>query len=217
MAPQAITFIATARWGRFARLRRRGPGDPLRTIAQDRGQGELSSPGDVPVSRADKRRALWSRTLEPLRPLDAPRARPSAWDASWPLQRDPTSVRRARKLVIAQLETWNMTEPADTAELLVSEVVTNALRHTRGPLRLNLQVRGSRLRCEVEDTDPSGPVRRFVDVDAEGGRGLELLDLLTDAWGTSDTATGKTMWFELRTHAEASTPMPSGEGPSASG
>ncbi len=51
----------------------------------------------------------------------------------------------------------------DTAELLVSEVVTNALRHTRGLLRLNLQVRGSRLRCEVEDTDPAGPVPRVSD------------------------------------------------------
>ncbi|WP_345645957.1 ATP-binding protein [Streptomyces siamensis] len=217
MAPQAITLTATARWGRFARLCRRCLGDPLRTTAPDRGPGQGSSPEDVPVSRADKRRALWSRTLEPVRPLDAPRARPTAWDASWPLQRDPTSVRRARKLVIAQLETWNLTEPADTAELLVSEVVTNALCHTRGPLRLNLQVRGSRLRCEVEDTDPAGPVRRFVDVDAEGGRGIELLDLLTDAWGTSDTATGKTLWFELRTHAEATTQTPSREGPSASG
>ncbi|MEU1202747.1 ATP-binding protein [Streptomyces sp. NPDC005813] len=216
MAPQAITLTATAGWGRFARLWRRCLGDQFRTIAADRGQGEVSSPGDVPVSRAEKRRALWSRTLEPLRPLDAPRARPTAWDASWPLRRDPASVRRARKLVIAQLETWKLTEPADTAELLVSEVVTNALCHTRGPLRLNLQVRGSRLRCEVEDTEPAGPVRRFVDVDAEGGRGIELLDLLADAWGTSDTATGKTMWFELRTHAEASASVPSEEGPSAS-
>ncbi|WP_435228316.1 ATP-binding protein [Streptomyces sp. Tue6028] len=217
MAPQAITLTPTARRGRLARLWRRCLGGLFHAIAPVRGQGEVSSPGEVTVSRADKRRAMWSRTLEPLRPLDAPRACPTAWDASWPLQRDPTSVRRARKLVLAQLEAWSLTEPADTAELLVSEVVTNALCHTRGPLRLNLQVRGSRLRCEVEDTDPAGPVRRFVDVDDEGGRGIELLDLLTDAWGTSDTATGKTMWFELRTHAEASTSMPSEEGPSASG
>lgn len=139
---------------------------------------------------------MWSRSLEPLRPLDAPRGRPTVWHASWPLSRDLTSVARARRLVIAQLGDWDLEEPADTAELLVSEVVTNALRHTRGPLRLNLQVLGSRLRCEVEDT-AAGGLRRFVDVDSEGGRGIELLDLLTEAWGTTDTATGKTIWFEL--------------------
>jgi hypothetical protein len=60
-------------------------------------------------------------------------------------------------------------------------------------------VRGSRLRCEVEDTDPAGPVRRVVDADAEGGRGTELLDLLSEAWGSTRTATGKTMWFEMPT------------------
>ncbi|MCX5083753.1 ATP-binding protein [Streptomyces sp. NBC_00401] len=106
----------------------------------------------------------------------------------------------------AQLGDWNLEGLADTAELLVSELVTNALRHTRGPLRLNLQVRGSRLRCEVEDTDPTGPVRSVVDADAEGGRGTELLDLLTEAWGSTLTATGKTTWCEMLTQ----TPSPKG-------
>jgi hypothetical protein len=73
------------------------------------------------------------------------------------------------------------------AELLVSELVTNSLCHTRGPLRLNLQARDSRLRCEVEDTDPTGPVRRVVDAGAEGGRGIDLLDLLAEAWGSTRT------------------------------
>ncbi|MEU9480012.1 ATP-binding protein [Streptomyces sp. NPDC048191] len=141
--------------------------------------------------------ALWSRMLAPLRPLDAPRGRATAFDASWPLQRELTSAGRARRLVTAQLDDWALDEPADTAELLVSELVTNALRHTRGPLRLNLRLRDSRLLCEVEDTEPAGPVRNATDADAEGGRGIELLELLADAWGSSRTATGKTMWFEL--------------------
>jgi anti-sigma regulatory factor (Ser/Thr protein kinase) len=101
--------------------------------------------------------------------------------------------------VSAQLGDWNLEGVADTAELLVSELVTNALRHTRGPLRLNVQVRGCRLRCEVEDTHPAAPVRRGVDADAEGGRGTELLDLLTEAWGSTRTATGKTTWCEMLT------------------
>lgn len=142
--------------------------------------------------------ALWSRALAPLRPLDAPRGRATVWDASWPLPRDLTSAGRARRLVTAQLSDWALADLADTAELLVSEVVTNALRHTRGPLRLNLRVRGSRLACEVEDTESAGPLRRAADTDAEGGRGTELLDLLADAWGSTRTATGKTIWFELR-------------------
>ncbi|MGW4566853.1 ATP-binding protein [Streptomyces sp. NPDC004561] len=143
--------------------------------------------------------AMWSRMLAPLLPLDAPRGRASAWEASWPLPRELTSARRARYLVTAQLGEWARGDLADTAELLVSELVTNALRHTRGPLRLNLRLRHSRLLCEVEDTEPASPVRNTAAPDAEGGRGTELLDMLADAWASTRTATGKTIWFELRT------------------
>ncbi|MEV6764529.1 ATP-binding protein [Streptomyces sp. NPDC051105] len=149
-------------------------------------------------SRLARQWALWSRLLAPLRPLDAPRGCATAWDASWPLQRELTSVRQARRLVTAQLSDWAVGDLADTAELLVSELVTNALRHTRGPLRLNLQLRDSRLLCEVEDTESTSPARGPADPDAENGRGIELLDLLADAWGSVRTATGKTMWFELQ-------------------
>ncbi|MGW1913014.1 ATP-binding protein [Streptomyces sp. NPDC002076] len=155
------------------------------------------------LSWATRQWALWSRTLAPIRPLDAPRGRATVWDASWPLPRELTSAGRARRLVTAQLSDWSLADLADTAELLVSEVVTNALRHTRGPLRLNLRVRDSRLACEVEDTESAGPLRSVVDTDAEGGRGTELLDLLADAWGSTETATGKTIWFELRSEHPA--------------
>ncbi|MGV9654149.1 ATP-binding protein [Streptomyces sp. NPDC003554] len=153
-----------------------------------------------------RQRALWSRTLAPLRPLGAPRGRASAWDASWPLQQEPLSVRQARQLVCAQLADWALPELGDTAELLVSEVVTNALRHTRGPLRLNLRLCGSRLLCEVEDTESAGPVRNTAGPDAEGGRGTKLLDLLADAWGSARTTTGKTVWFALHRPDESAEP-----------
>ncbi|MER6074167.1 ATP-binding protein [Streptomyces sp. NPDC001817] len=153
------------------------------------------------LSWATRQWALWSRALAPVRPLDAPRGRATEWDASWPLPRDTASAGRARRLVTAQLSEWALTDLAETAELLVSEVVTNALRHTRGPLRLNLRVRDARLTCEVEDTESAGPLRRVVDTEAEGGRGTELLDLLADAWGSTETPTGKTIWFELRAEA----------------
>nr|WP_225813080.1 ATP-binding protein [Streptomyces spinosus] len=109
-----------------------------------------------------------------------------------------TSARRARRLVTAQLADWSVGALADVAELLVSELVTNALRYSRGSLRLNLRLREGRLLCEVEDTTSAGPVRVAAAPDAEGGRGTELIDMLADAWGSTRTATGKTVWFELR-------------------
>lgn len=199
MAAWAIDLASISYLGFFARFSRGRTQGPGRKAAADRAQDEGLSARKAPTSWIARSQTLWSRSLEPLRPLDAPRARATAWDASWPLSRELTSVRRARRLATAQLGEWDLQDLADTAELLVSELVTNALRHTRGPLRLNLYARGSHLRCEVEDTDSTGPVRRFVDADAEGGRGTELLDLLTEAWGSTPTATGKTMWFEIPT------------------
>ncbi|MGW6155102.1 ATP-binding protein [Streptomyces sp. NPDC055144] len=206
MTSRAIDLSTSSRRGCFARFYRRRLEESGRKGAADPAQGEGPSPEGADTSWVARNRALWSRTLEPLRPLDRPRARATAWDSSWPIPRELTSVRQARRLVTAQLGDWNLEDLTDTAELLVSELVTNALRHTRGPLRLNLQVCGSRLRCEVEDTDPAGPVRRVVDADAEGGRGTELLDLLADAWGSTRTATGKTAWCEMLTQ----TPSPKG-------
>ncbi|MEU9446907.1 ATP-binding protein [Streptomyces sp. NPDC048304] len=158
----------------FPRHHRRRHGKTERTTATDLAQGTTLPRQAAPTSWVTRQRALWARTLQPLRPLESPRGRATPRDASWPLQRDLTSVRLARHLLTAQLIDWGLEELADTAELLVSELVTNALRHTRGPLRLNVQARGSRLRCEVEDTVSSHPVRRAVDTDAEGGRGTEL-------------------------------------------
>ncbi|MFD7626720.1 ATP-binding protein [Streptomyces sp. NPDC059851] len=140
---------------------------------------------------------LWARSLQPLRPLCAPAARATAREASWPLVRDLTSAGRARRVVTGRLRDWGLGGLADTAELLVSELVTNALRHARGPVRLNLRVAGDRLLCEVEDACDADPVRRTAHRGAEGGRGIELLDLLSEAWGSHRTATGKTTWFEL--------------------
>ncbi|MGW1892324.1 ATP-binding protein [Streptomyces sp. NPDC002004] len=176
---------------RLGRLWLRKPSGPART------PGAETNSEIARTSWLTRQLALWSRIMEPLRPLDVPVARTSAWDASWPLRRDPISVRRARRLVTARLSDWDMSEVADTVELLASELVTNALRHTRGPLRLNMRMSSARLRCEVEDTSPACPVRRTADPDAEGGRGTELLDLLAEAWDSSRTGAGKTTWFEL--------------------
>ncbi|MFD3493943.1 ATP-binding protein [Streptomyces sp. NPDC058690] len=176
--------------------------------AQDAALGKASVSEGAPSSWFARQLALWSKTMEPLRPLSAPRARATAQDASWPLAPELISVGRARRLATAQVGEWSLNELADTVELLVSEMVTNSLRHARGPVRLNLQVRGSHLRCEVEDTNSDGPVRRTARADAEGGRGMELLDLLAETWGSSRTPTGKTLWFELPVPVPAQTYRP---------
>ncbi|MFE3657202.1 ATP-binding protein [Streptomyces sp. NPDC059165] len=161
------------------------------------GSTSTRRPPSRPLSWVARQQILWSRALQPLLPLDAPRARSSDREASWPLRREPTSVPHARRLVVAQLEDWALQHLEAPAELLVSELVTNAVCHTRGPLRLNLAVCDRRLHCEVEDTKSDGPVRCAVNSWDEGGRGIGLLDMLADDWGSCPTATGKTTWFEL--------------------
>ncbi|WP_338675025.1 ATP-binding protein [Streptomyces sp. SCSIO 30461] len=120
-------------------------------------------------------------------------------EASWSLSRDLASPHRARTLVAAQFDEWALRDVDSTAELLVSELVTNAVRHTRGPLRLNLLVHDGRLRCEVEDTSSVSPMCAPADDEAEGGRGMVILDVLADVWGSCRTPTGKTTWFEVPT------------------
>ncbi|MFG2452777.1 ATP-binding protein [Streptomyces sp. NPDC048512] len=106
-------------------------------------------------------------------------------------------MRETRKLASQQVTGWELRGLADTVELLVSELITNSVRHTPGPIRLTLQTQNGRLRCEVEDVGFSEPVRSPVAEDAESGRGTELLDILAGAWGCIPTTRGKTVWFEL--------------------
>ncbi|MES4908410.1 MULTISPECIES: ATP-binding protein [unclassified Streptomyces] len=126
-------------------------------------------------------------------------ARAADRGVSWILPRHPSSVPSARRLVLSQLAAWALTGSADDAELLVSEVVTNALRYTGGPVRLTLCLcpADDALRCEVEDADPTLPQTRQAGEDDEGGRGLYMIDLLARCWGSHRTGTGKTVWFEL--------------------
>ncbi|MET9568661.1 ATP-binding protein [Streptomyces virginiae] len=71
------------------------------------------------------------------------------------MAREPSSVGLARRALTAQLSSWGLHEVTDTSRLLVSELITNSLRHAHGPVRVNLRVRGALLRCEVEDASPT--------------------------------------------------------------
>ncbi|GHD90548.1 SpoIIE family protein phosphatase [Streptomyces naganishii] len=120
----------------------------------------------------------------------------------WTLPREPRSVGRAREYARSQLLAWNMEPLVDTTELLVSELVTNALRYGEGEIRLRLLLDRT-LVCEVWDSGLVQPRRRRARDTDEGGRGLQLVGLLSAAWGSRRTPRGKTVWFEL--------PLPGGE------
>ncbi|NEC15574.1 SpoIIE family protein phosphatase [Streptomyces sp. SID8014] len=114
----------------------------------------------------------------------------------WTLPREPRSVGRARELARTQLEGWGLDALVDTVELLVSELVTNALRYGEGEIRLRLLLDRT-LVCEVWDAGLVQPRRRRARDTDEGGRGLQLVGLLSASWGARRTPRGKTVWFEL--------------------
>ncbi|MFG2682318.1 SpoIIE family protein phosphatase [Streptomyces sp. NPDC048392] len=121
---------------------------------------------------------------------------PSDCVGDWTLPREPRSVGRAREYARAQLLAWDMEPLVDTTELLVSELVTNALRYGEGEIRLRLLLDRT-LVCEVWDSGLVQPRRRRARDTDEGGRGLQLVGLLSAAWGSRRTPRGKTVWFEL--------------------
>lgn len=117
--------------------------------------------------------------------------------AHWDLDADPREAGRARRLVRAQLRRWGLEPLVETAELLVSEVVTNALRHAQGD-RLALRlVRSDVLQCEVEDAEHTLPTLLSAGRDDEFGRGLAVVSALSREWGAARTGAGKSVWFEL--------------------
>ncbi|SMF52175.1 SpoIIE family protein phosphatase [Streptomyces sp. Amel2xC10] len=120
----------------------------------------------------------------------------------WTLPREPRSVGRAREYARGQLLSWDLEPLVDTTELLVSELVTNALRYGEGEIRLRLLLDRT-LVCEVWDAGLVQPRRRRARDTDEGGRGLQLVGLLSAAWGSRRTPRGKTVWFEL--------PLPDGQ------
>ncbi|MFI8214677.1 SpoIIE family protein phosphatase [Streptomyces sp. NPDC085932] len=117
--------------------------------------------------------------------------------AEWRLARDAAEAGRARAVVREQLHAWDLAELAAPAELLVSELVTNAVRHAHArPVALRL-VRGDTLLCEVDDDDHELPTLLSVGPLDDTGRGLRVVSTLAREWGTSRTGNGKTVWFEL--------------------
>ncbi|MFI2411240.1 SpoIIE family protein phosphatase [Streptomyces sp. NPDC018947] len=120
---------------------------------------------------------------------------------------DGKAAGQARAAVREQLVTWGLEDLVDTTELVVSELVGNALRYGNAPGELRL-LRHERLSVEVSDSGPDLPQIQHADVNDESGRGLQLINLLCRRWGSCRTADGKVVWAEQDLPARTGTPGP---------
>ncbi|MGW6294514.1 sodium/proline symporter PutP [Streptomyces sp. NPDC055058] len=114
---------------------------------------------------------------------------------SWDLPSDPAAVSHARSLTVRQLSDWGLDHLAFTTELIVSELVTNAIRYAAPPVSLRL-IRDDTLICEVSDTGNASPRPRHARTTDEGGRGLMIVAQIAGRWGTRYTTDGKIIWTE---------------------
>ncbi|MDX3072376.1 ATP-binding protein [Streptomyces sp. MI02-7b] len=133
-----------------------------------------------------------------------PQSTPSAAVGSWALPWSSQACHHARAAVRGALHQWGLDDVADTAELLVSELVGNALRHARAPLALNCVLLGDTVCCVVIDGSPDLPQVMRAGSEDESGRGLALVEQLSARWGSDSTPVGKAVWFELHRRPDGS-------------
>ena len=118
--------------------------------------------------------------------------------AGWAVWRLPDAVMHARRFTARTLRSWQVAQEADSVLLVVSELVTNALVHTQGEVRLDLTLAGDRLRVAVSDSSPRAPVKpASIDWEATGSRGLLLVEGMTASWGSVPLSGGKQVWGEI--------------------
>ncbi|MFI7501505.1 SpoIIE family protein phosphatase [Streptomyces sp. NPDC049687] len=118
--------------------------------------------------------------------------------AGWMVWRLPDAVMHARRFTARTLRRWKVPAAADAVLLVVSELVTNALVHTQGPVRLDLVLRGDRVRVSVSDSSPRAPAKPvIVDWESTGGRGLMLVEAMSESSGSVPVAGGKQVWSEI--------------------
>ncbi|MCT7350998.1 SpoIIE family protein phosphatase [Streptomyces sp. 15-116A] len=123
--------------------------------------------------------------------------------AEWEVPDDPAAVPRVRAEATLRLESWGLGEAAFTTELILSELVTNAIRYGKSPITLRLVRDRDSLICEVGDGTSTSPHLRRATVTDEGGRGLFLVAQLSRRWGTRYTDRGKIIWAEQALDAGA--------------
>ena len=121
----------------------------------------------------------------------------AAHTASLTLVSDDLAPRTARRFVSELLRVEGYDDALDVVELLVTEVVTNAVLHARSSAQLVVHLLPDAVRVEVVDTDDSFPVRRRPRPDQPGGRGLDLVEQMSRSWGIDMLEVGKRTWFEV--------------------
>ena len=121
---------------------------------------------------------------------------PADMHVTWTLRPELTAARRARFLIGRPLRRWGLSDLIPVVELLVSELVTNAVRYAQGPIGLRLVLENG-LVCEVFDDSAALPRLRDPGGEDERGRGLQVVSQMAPRWGARRTASGKVVWFEL--------------------
>ncbi|MEU6091565.1 SpoIIE family protein phosphatase [Streptomyces sp. NPDC047085] len=168
----------------------------------DRADDELRRALDTPHNSLDALADTILKAVLPDRPGDdvalllaRTRALGSDRVATWDVPPDPAQVAHFRQAATDQLAVWGLEEASFVTELVVSELVTNAIRYGEPPIRLRL-IRDRALICEVSDASSTSPHLRRAHAYDEGGRGLLLVAQLTQRWGSRQTSSGKTIWAE---------------------
>ncbi|MFF4649703.1 ATP-binding protein [Streptomyces sp. NPDC001380] len=121
-----------------------------------------------------------------------------AWATTATFPPHPRNVARSRLLTRTALAAWGAQQLSDSAEMVVSELVTNAVRYGCGPVSLALVLTAEALQISVSDGGPALPAPRDARADEPGGRGLQIVETLCDGWQVTSRLTGKTVtcWLD---------------------
>ncbi|QGV82167.1 SpoIIE family protein phosphatase [Streptomyces ficellus] len=170
--------------------------DGMRAVCEALGRADPADPGRVADDLVAGTRRRDDDVAVLLLRYDGMRVRPIR--ARWAVWRLPDAVMHARRFTGRTLRGWGVSEEVDMVQLVVSELVTNAIAHTQGEVRLDLTLAGDRLRVAVNDASPRAPVKSTsVDWEATGGRGLLLVEAMSTTWGSVPLSGGKQVWCEV--------------------
>lgn len=170
--------------------------DGMRRVAEVVGGADPSDIGRVADELLGSANGREDDVAVLLMRYDGTRSRPLR--THWTVWRLTNAVLHARRFAARTLRSWGLDEDLDAALLVVSELVTNAIAHTQGEVRLDLTLSADRLRIAVNDASPRSPVKPAnVDWEATGGRGLLIVEATTASWGSVPLSGGKQVWAEI--------------------
>ncbi|MEV3988693.1 SpoIIE family protein phosphatase [Streptomyces sp. NPDC049837] len=188
--------------------------DGMRAVCETLAGADPADPGRVADELVAGTRRRDDDVAVLLMRYDGMRVRPIR--ARWAVWRLPDAVMHARRFTARTLRGWGVAEEVDMALLAVSELVTNAIAHTQGEVRLDLTLAADRLRIAVNDASPRAPVKAAsVDWEATGGRGLLLVEAVSTSWGSVPLSGGKQVWCEVALSPREGTGDGTGDGDGA--